>query len=151
HVNTRAPVEGLIDERNRVGAAASEYDRTDGDPSWVLPGGINGRTLFCGSSEPRIRMCRLGPSLLGNFWCPMIALPVNAFRGRLICHAFPPDASVGSECDIGENAVLRERCHCVGIGFNGSTRPNSKKSRYRIDGAKTAQSIRSNPGDGVAH
>ncbi len=37
--------------------------------------------------------------------------------GRIAVHAFPPDVAVVGEGDVGEDRVLRDRRHRVGVGL----------------------------------
>src|SRR5437879_5323155 len=115
HVNARAPIEGLVDERNGMSAAATKDDCADGDSGRILPSGIYCRALFCWRSKTGVRVRGFGPGLLANFWRPAIALPVNALCRWLVGHAFPPNASFGSERDVGEDCVLGKSGHGVGI------------------------------------
>src|SRR5690349_16594153 len=108
HVNTRAPVARLVDQRPGGSAAAAEENRADEYALRVLPGRIDGRALGRGSSKPRIGMSGLSSGLLGNFGRPLFSLPVKTLRGWLVGHALPPDPSVGGKRDVGKNGVFRQ-------------------------------------------
>ena len=60
-------------------------------------------------------MSGLGAGLLRNFGRPSVALPVQAFGGRLVGHSLPPHAAFRGECDVGEDGVSGERRHGVGL------------------------------------
>src|SRR5436189_2886594 len=83
HINARTPVKRLVDERDCVGTPTTEYDRADWDPGWIFPRRIYGGALSRGSRKAGVRVRGFGPGFLGNFWCPAIALPINALCGRL--------------------------------------------------------------------
>ena len=151
-INSRAPVESLVDERNGAGAAAAENDGADGHAGGIFPGRIDGRTLRSRSGEARVGMRRLGAGLL----CAIsgvhsLPLPVQALGGRLVGHAFPPHAAFRSESHIGEDGVAGESCHRVGIGFLRRSRGHAKESGFRIDGAQTALGVGLDPGNVVSH
>ena len=119
-VDTGAPVEGLVDQRHGGGAAAAEDDGADRHALGVFPGRVDGRALRGGSGEARIGMRGLGSGLLGDLGRPLISLPVEALRGRLVGHALPPDAAFGRERDVGEDGVARERGHRVRVGLDAT-------------------------------
>src|SRR5207245_98369 len=101
--------------------------------------------------EARIRVGYFCPRLFADLRSPAIALPVNAFRRRLLSHSFPPNAALWSQSYIGENGVLRERCHRIRIGLHRRAWGDAEESRFRIDRPKLPACIRSDPRNVVAH
>ncbi len=150
-VNSRAPVESLVDQRNGAGAAAAENDGADGHAVGIFPGRIDGRALRSRSGEARIGMRRLGAGFFRDLRRPHVALPVQALGGRLVGHALPPHAAFRSESHVGEDGVAGERRHRVGIGFLRRSRRHAKESGLRIDGAQTALGVGLDPGDVISH
>src|SRR5260370_26716600 len=78
-------------------------------------------------------------------------LPISAVCGRFVGHAFPPNTALGREREVGENCVLRKRCHGVGVGLDRSAGSNAKKSCLWIDSAQTPLRVRSDPGNVIAY
>ena len=70
--------------------------------------------------------------------------------GRLVGHALPPDAALGRERDVGEDGVLRERGHGVGIGLCAGAGSDAEEAGLGIDGAELAVGVGLDPGDVVA-
>ena len=105
-VHAGTPVESLEDERHGGGAAPPKMMALIGTPRRIFPGRIDGGALRSGRGEARIGMRGLRAGLLGDFGSPAIALPVEALGGRLVGHAFPPDAAFGSERDVREDGVF---------------------------------------------
>ena len=82
---------------------------------------------------------------------PLIALPVGAFRRRFISHAFPPNAAIRRESHVGEDGVLPQRGHGVGIGLVARSRCHTKESGLRIDRVEPSIRTGFDPRDVVAH
>ena len=78
---------------------------------------------------------------------PAIAAPVEALRGRLVGHPFPPDATVRSQRDIGEDGVPRDGRHGVGVGAVRRAGGHAKHASLRIDCMKATGRVRFDPGD----
>ena len=70
-----------------------------------------------GRGEAGVGMGGGGPGFLCDFRRPELAVPVEALGGRLVGHAFPPDAAFGRERDVGEDRVAWQRRHRVGVGL----------------------------------
>ena len=81
---------------------ASDWIRPLEDP---LEGLIGRRALRRRRRETSVRMRCFRSGFFGNFRCPLIALPINALCRWLVGHAFPPDASFGSERHVGKDCV----------------------------------------------
>ena len=82
---------------------------------------------------------------------PSLAAPVQALRRRLVGHAFPPDAALRRERNVGEDCVPGQRRHRIGIGLGARPRRNAKEASLGIDGAQFARCVRLDPRDVVAH
>src|SRR6185437_1916738 len=97
--------------------------------------GIDRRALRCGGSKAPIGM-RGGTLLVSHLVLrePWVAAPVDELRGGGVRHALPPDATVGfavftdGEGDVGEDGVLLQCRHGVGIGLRRSTRRNAEEA-----------------------
>ena len=94
-VDSGAPVECLIDQRDGVGAAAAENDCADGDAFGIFPGGSMVGHCDAGAVKRALGWAALRPVSLAISGVHWIALPVLAFFGRLVSHALPPDAAFG--------------------------------------------------------
>ena len=96
------PVERLAHERHDRRAAAAEQDRVDRHAGRVLPLGGDRRALRGRRGEARVRVRgrRLGVRR------PVVAVPVDQVRGRLLGHALPPDVAVVGQRAVGEDRVL---------------------------------------------
>src|SRR6185369_2347171 len=149
-VNSCAPVERLIDEGHRCGSTSAENQRADWHTVRVFPCRVDGWALRCRRSKARVGMRSLGSGLSSDLRGPWLALPVSALSGRLIGHAFPPDATFWSESDVGKDRVAGQRRHRVRIGLNGCARCNAEESCFRIDGMKDTVLVWTNPSNVVA-
>ena len=94
-------------------------------------------------------MRRLAPGLAVG-WRPVLALPVDAVRGRFLRHAFPPDIAVVGQRDVGVDDVGLERRHRVVIGFLRCSWRDAKETCLGVDGVELAVLARLDPGDVVA-
>ena len=94
--------------------------------------GSMSRTLRCGSCKSRVRMRGLPARLLPNLGSPLVALPVQALGRRLIRHAFPPHTAFRRQRDVGEDGILRQRGHGVGIVLLRCPEPR-EEAGFRID------------------
>ena len=150
HVDAARPVEGLVDQRHRRRAAATENKGTDRHAIGIFPLRVDGRTLLRGRSEPRVRMRGLGSGGFRDFRRPDFPLPIGRRRRRLRGHTFPPDAPAGSQRNIGEDGILRERGHRVGIGLVRRAGGYTEETSLGIDRAQAPLSIGLDPRDIVA-
>ena len=90
------PVEGLVDQRGQMRAAAAEDDRRNRHAVMVLGAERMRRALRQRRGEAAVGMRahdRLAVLVL-HARLPGPALPVDAFRGRLAVAAFPPYRAV---------------------------------------------------------
>ena len=71
--------------------------------------------------------------------------------GRLVSHAFPPNATVQGESDVGEDGVFAKRDHRIRVGFVTCARSYAKKACFWIDGVKAAIRSRLKPRNVVSH
>ena len=71
-------------------------------------------------------------------------------RRRLIRHAFPPNAAVIRQRDVGKNRILRQRLHGVRVGAMARAGGDTKETGLRINRAQATVSIRLDPRDIVA-
>src|SRR5262249_16272341 len=82
---------------------------------------------------------------------PVSALPVDQFLWWLIGQTLPPNIPIGSESDVGEDAIPAQRSDGVGIGFWRRSRSDSKKACFRIDRIEFAILAGANPCDVIAY
>ncbi len=150
-VDSPAPVEGLVDERNGRGPPPPKDDRTDRHPFRILPVGIDRRALAGRGRKPGIGMGRLCPGLAGNLWRPAISLPVETLRRCLVGHPLPPDATFRGQRNIGKDRVARQRRHRVRIGLHRGSRRHPEESGFRIDGPQPPLLVRLDPGNVVTN
>ena len=103
-----------------------------GTPFGSLPVRVDGRTLRRGRGEAGVRVRGLRAGLARDLRRPPLALPVDALGRRLVGHAFPPDAAVGSQRDVGED-VLRAIV-AIAFGLVLSRRARARRRRIRPPG-----------------
>src|SRR5262245_36009466 len=72
------------------------------------------------------------------FGVPGLAAPIQSVVRHGIIVAFPPDGSVWSQRDVGENGVSCDRLHGVAIGIRTSPRRDAEATGFRIDCPKSA-------------
>ena len=149
-INARAPIEGLIHQRHRRRAAAAEDERADRHALGSFPRRIDSGALRRGRGETGIGVRRFRAGLLGDLRRPAIALPVEAFGWRFVGHALPPHAAFGSQRDIGEDRVARQRIHGVRIRVARGARSHAEEAGFRVDGAQAAVGVGLDPRDVVA-
>ena len=95
----------------------------------------------------------LGASFLGDGWSPVLALPVDqvcGHRAGVLVHAFPPDVAVIGQCDIGEDDILVQAGHAVGVGVEVGAGGHAKVTGFGVDGIQLAVTVRFDPSDIVA-
>src|SRR5580700_1240686 len=95
-VHSGAPIESLENEWHGGGSAAAKDNGADGNAAGIFPRGIDRRTLRSRCGEPRVWVRCLCARYFGNLRSPLLALPIEAFRGRSVRHALPPHATVRS-------------------------------------------------------
>ncbi len=150
-IDAADPVEGLINERHRGGPTPPKDDGRNGHAFWLFPIGIDRGALGGWRGEARVWMGGHGARFLREFRRPLIALPVGAFGGWCFRHAFPPDAAVRRERDIGKDGVFPQRGHRVGIGLVAGARGDAEEASFRIDRVEPTVRPWLQPGDVIAH
>ena len=63
---------------------------------------------------------------------PVVALPIDQVRRRLIGHVLPPHVAVVGEGHVGEDRVLGQRLHGVVVGLVGGARRHAEKARLGV-------------------
>ena len=121
------PVEGLVHERHDRGAPAAEEDRRDRHAGGVLPLGRDRRAPGAGAVK-RVFGWAAGVPDAGR---PVVALPVDEVRGRLVGEALPPDVAVVGEGDVGEDGVGLTACASRSGSSGAGARARRRKSRPR--------------------
>src|SRR4030095_9395244 len=86
-INSKVPVEGLINQRHGVVATTAKNKSSYGHTSRVVPIQINNRILDGRDGKSRIRMSRGFTSLR----IPFLTLPINKTRWRIRSESFPPN------------------------------------------------------------
>ena len=150
HVDAFHPVAGFGDQGHGGGAAAAENEGIDGHAFGVVPGAVQGRVVHGGDGEAGVRMGRLGARFLGNGGGPVFALPVDAV-GRGLAHAFPPHIAIVGQGHVGEDHVLVQAGHAIGVGQRVGARGHAKVARFGVDRIQAAIGGRLDPGDVVAN
>ena len=69
-------------------------------------------------------------------------------RGR-VAHAFPPDIAVVGQGHVGEDHVLVQAGHAIGVGQGVGTRGHAKVTGLGVDGTQAAIGTRFDPSDVV--
>src|SRR5262245_38904819 len=140
------PIEGLIYQRRNPGAAPTENDRRDGDTLRIFPVGGDAWALRRRRGETRVRMRRL--LLAGG---PGIASPVRELRWDWTVHSLPPGLSMRSDGHIGEDRMVPNGRHHVGIGFRTRAGGDAEEAGLGIDGPQTAVGTWLHPANIFAH
>ncbi len=66
---------------------------------------------------------------------PCLAGPVDDLAGRcIVSDAFPPDITVFSQSNIGEDGVFLNGLHGIIIGIQRRAGSNAEETGFRIDG-----------------
>ena len=79
--------------------------------------------------------------------CPVVASPVNKVSGWFCGHAFPPDVSVISFGNVGENTVFRQTHHRVSVGVHPCSGCNTEKTCFWINSIELAVITKFHPTD----
>ena len=145
HEDAVLPIEGLRDERHVGGAATAEEDRIDRHALRVLPVGGDGGALPRRGGEARVGVRGGATGRRG----PVLALPVDEMRGRLVGQALPPHIAVIGERDVGEDAVGVEGLHGVGIGVHAGAGGDAEETRFGVDGVEASVLAEAHPRDVV--
>jgi hypothetical protein len=134
------PVEGLIDQRHGGGAASAEDDGADGNALGSSQSGSMQGALRGGRGEAGVGMRRFGSVFLAISGVQRLPCQSRHFGGRLVGHAFPPDAAFGRERDVGEDGVAGKRRHRRWDWSCRRCRARRRRIRLGIDGAQLAVS-----------
>ena len=90
--------------------------------------------------------CAAGVLLSGvQGWPRQSVMPPAGDRS----HAFPPHVAVGGQRHVGEDGVLGQAVHGVGIGFPRRAGSHAEEAGFGIDGAQAPVRSRFDPGDVV--
>ena len=95
-------------------------------------------------------MGSFGAGFSGDGGCPVFTLPVDAVA-RSLAHAFPPHIAVVGQRHIGEDHVLVQAGHAVGVGQGVGAWGDAKVTRLGVDGAQSAVRAGLDPGDVVTN
>jgi len=145
--DTSDPAVSLIDKWDGSGATAAEEDSTDWDTCRVLPLRGNARALASRGRETRVGV---GNRLVAG-WVILDTLPIDGTLGARSVHALPPDITVGSETDVGEDGVLLATVHGIGVGLEVGARGDTEEASFGVDGMEIAVLTELHPSDIVAN
>ncbi len=81
---------------------------------------------------------------------PGAAQPVDQLSGLLVGHAFPPDVAVERHGAVGENGIVRDAEHGVGVRLHAGAGSHAEESVLGIDGVEAAIGAELHPGDVIA-
>ena len=70
---------------------------------------------------------------------------------RRLAQAFPPHVTVVGQGDVGEQHVLVQCCHAVGVALGVGTRGHAEVAGFGVDGQQAAVGVGLDPGDVIAH
>src|SRR5262245_40036962 len=84
-------------------------------------------------------------------WGPWRATPVGELRWYGAIHPLPPGFTMWSDRDIGENRILPNRHHHVGISFRARARSDAEEASLGVDGPQTAVRALLHPGNILPH
>ena len=87
---------------------------------------------------------------MGALRRPVLALPVDEMRRRLLRHAFPPHVAVVGQRDVGEDDVFLQGRHGIEVGLFGGAGGDAEIAVFGVDGAELAIRAGFDPGDVVA-
>ena len=145
HEHAVVPAKRLIDQREGLRQATTEQERRDRHAGRIFPRRIDRRALAGRSGEAGVRVGTGGAGLRR----PVVTLPVDAVCRRR-AHAFPPDAAIVGQDDVGVDAVAGlHRVHRHRVGRVRRSRGDAEEAVLRVDGAERAVGSRLDPGDVV--
>ena len=81
---------------------------------------------------------------------PVVALPVDQVRGRLVGHALPPHVALVGQRDVGEDGVAPHGAHRVGVGLHRRSRRDAEEPGLRVDRVQATVLAVAHPADVVA-
>mmetsp|Transcript_42799 Transcript_42799/g.114541 ORF Transcript_42799/g.114541 Transcript_42799/m.114541 type:complete len:503 (-) Transcript_42799:150-1658(-) len=135
-VHALRPVAGLGHQRHSGGAAATEDHGVESHTPSVLPGLVASGVVRGSNREAGVGVGGLASSILADSRGPILALPVDEVSRGFSVDALPPDVAVVSQSDVGEDHVLVERRHAVGVGVRVGARGNAEVASLRVDGVE---------------
>ena len=148
-VDAFGPAADLGDQRDGVGAAAAEDEGIQRHAGRIIPGRIDSRVVGGGHGEARVGVgCLAAVLAVGRG--PVVALPVDQVCRRL-AQAFPPHITVVGQGDVGEQHVLVQCCHAVGVALGVGTRGHAEVAGFGVDGQQAAVGVGLDPGNVIAH
>ena len=153
HVHAFGPGAGFSHQRHGGGAAAAEDEGVNGHTIGIVPLGVERRVVGGSHGEARVGVRSLGAGFLGDLRSPVLALPVDQVIGQLagvLFHAFPPHVAVIRQGHVGEDHVLVQAAHAVGVGVHVGAGGHAKVTRFGVDGVHLAVGMGLDPGDVVA-
>ena len=154
HVNALGPAAGFRDQWHGGGAAAAKHEGINRHACGVVPGRVKCRVVGCSHGKAGVGVGGFGAGFLGNLGGPVFALPVDQVIGQfagVFFHAFPPHVAVIGQCDVGEDHILVQAQHAVGVGLHVGAGSHAKITSFRVDGVHLAVGVRLDPSDVVAN
>jgi len=128
------PAEGLMHKRYSIRAATTKEQRTHWNTLWLLPVGIDHRTLL-----GRSRVARVGVrSLTTAVGRPSLAGPVDQLGRCLLGHALPPHVAIGRQGHVGEDRVAVDGIHGRAVRVVRGARCHTKEATLGVDGSQLA-------------
>lgn len=82
---------------------------------------------------------------------PRGSKPGDEVGGRWCLYPLPPDLFVGGEGDIGEDRVVGDRPHRVGVGLERGAGGDAKIARFGVDRVEVPIGADVHPGDVVPY
>src|SRR5262245_61419114 len=116
-------------EWHDIGSSSTEQDGIDRDALRIFPFFSYSWTLSCRCSEASIRV-RGGSAGVGM---PRTPKPVGEVGRLVLRHSLPPDVALRCNRAIGEDRILRNGEHGVGVRSHARTWCYAEKARLRID------------------
>ena len=141
------PVEGLVDQRRGLGAAAAEDDGGDRNAIGILILGREAGAIVAGRGEAAIGMGAGGAVAA----VPGLALPIERVLGGILIQLLPPDSVILQVLHhIGEDGILAGGGQGIGIALGIGAGCYAKEAILGIDSPKAAIGANAQPGDIIA-
>ena len=142
------PVEGLVNERRGLRAAAAKDNGADGHTLGIVKLGAQAGAVARGRGEAAVGV----RSLFRALRRPGTAAPVDGARGRRLVEALPPDGVVAEvKRDVREDRVLMRRDERVGVRLHGCAGRDAEEAVFGVHGPEAAVLADAQPRDIVAH
>src|SRR5262245_9245746 len=136
----------LKHQGGNAGSPTAENDGGNWYTTWIIQTRRDTGALTGWRCESRVRVGRLA------IVCrPEPALPVDQAGGRLAADSFPPWLAVGSECHVGEQAVVIECGNCIWITRWTGSRRDTEEPCLGIYRPQSAVVTDAKPRDVVTH